>query len=84
VNKLLAAFSAEPARGLQALLAEPLSERELAVLRLMAGRLSDKEIASKLALSPNTVKWYARNIFEKLGVHKRTSAVAKAKELGIL
>jgi LuxR family transcriptional regulator, maltose regulon positive regulatory protein len=82
VTRLLAAF--EPAQPVQPSLAEPLNDRELEVLRLMAGRLSNKEIARELSLSLHTVKWYARGIFEKLGVHKRSSAVAKAKELGIL
>jgi LuxR family transcriptional regulator, maltose regulon positive regulatory protein len=61
-----------------------LSERELTILRLMSGRLSDKEIATQLDLSVNTVKWYARHIYEKLGVHKRTSAVSQARRLGLL
>lgn len=61
-----------------------LNERELTILRLMSGRLSDKEIATQLDLSVNTVKWYARNIYEKLSVHKRTSAVSQAKRQGLL
>jgi LuxR family transcriptional regulator, maltose regulon positive regulatory protein len=88
VDNLLAAFTGaiQPFQAGQPsdALAEPLSERELEVLRLMVGRLSNKEIAKELSLSLHTVKWYARGIFEKLGVHKRSSAVAKAKGLGIL
>ena len=63
---------------------EALSERELSVLRLMAGRLSNKEIARELDLSTNTVKWYAKGIFEKLGVHGRLKAASKAQELGFI
>jgi LuxR family maltose regulon positive regulatory protein len=84
VARLLAACGHRPLPAKAHALIEPLSKRELDVLRLMAGRLSNKEIAVELALSSNTVKWYARSIFEKLGVHKRRSAVAKARELGIL
>lgn len=63
---------------------EAFNERELTVLRLMAGRLSNKEIARELELSVNTVKWYARGIYEKLGVHSRRSAVARGRDLGLV
>lgn len=63
---------------------EELSDRELTVLRLIAGRLSNKEIAKELDLSTNTIKWYAKSIFEKLKVHGRLKAGQKAKELGLL
>jgi LuxR family maltose regulon positive regulatory protein len=65
-------------------LIEPLSERELEVLRLIADGLTNQEIAARLYLSLNTVKVHARNIYGKLGVRNRTRAVAKAKVLGIL
>lgn len=81
---LLVACGHRPAGVSAHTLAEPLSERELAVLRLMSGRLSNKEIAAELELSVNTVKWYARGVYEKLEVHTRRGAVTKAKELGIL
>jgi LuxR family transcriptional regulator, maltose regulon positive regulatory protein len=75
----------KPQPSVQAMeLESDLSERELPILRLVSGGLSDKEIATHLDLSVNTVTWYARNIYEKLGVHKRTSAVSQAKRLGIL
>lgn len=65
-------------------LVEPLSERELAILRLMSGRLSDKEIAKALSLSVNTIKWYSSRLFTKMNVHKRSEAVARAKTLDLL
>jgi LuxR family maltose regulon positive regulatory protein len=63
---------------------EPLSERELEVLQLIAEGLTNPEIASRLFLALNTVKSHTRNIYGKLGVHSRTQAVAKAQALGVL
>jgi len=63
---------------------EPLSERELEVLRLIAQGLSNQEIAQRLFLSINTVKWHTSNIYGKLEVKNRTQAVAQARELGII
>ena len=65
-------------------LIEPLSERELEVLQLVAEGLSNREIAQRLFLSLPTVKWHTSNIYGKLGVSNRTQAVAKARTLGIL
>ncbi|MCU0503937.1 MAG: LuxR C-terminal-related transcriptional regulator, partial [Anaerolineae bacterium] len=65
-------------------LVEPLSDRELEVLALLRERLSNKEIARLLGLSPATVKRYTVNIYGKLGVGKRSDAVIKAAALGIL
>jgi LuxR family maltose regulon positive regulatory protein len=61
-----------------------LSERELAVLRLLAGELSQREIGAELYVSFNTVKAHTRSIFRKLGVSSRGDAVARARELGLL
>jgi LuxR family maltose regulon positive regulatory protein len=85
-GRLLAAFPAlEPvAREQQAEMVEPLSERELDVLRLIAEGLSNQEIAQRLFVSLRTVKWHAGNIYGKLGVKNRMQAVAKARSLGIL
>jgi LuxR family maltose regulon positive regulatory protein len=65
-------------------LVEPLSERELEVLRLIAEGLSNREIAQRLFLALNTVKVHTRNIYGKLGVHNRTQAVMQARDLGLL
>ncbi len=65
-------------------LVEPLTERELQILRLLAARRSYQEIAEELYLSVNTIKWYAKNIYGKLGVHQRDQAASRARELGLL
>ena len=64
-------------------LVEPLTERELEILHLIARGLSNREIASELVLSLGTVKWYNRQIYSKLGVHSRTQAVDRAKTTGL-
>ena len=65
-------------------LIEPLSERELEVLQLIAEGLTNPEIAAKLFLSLNTVKVHTRNIYGKIGAHHRAQAVAQAQRLGLL
>jgi LuxR family maltose regulon positive regulatory protein len=64
-------------------LVEPLSERELEVLRLIAEGLSNPEIAARLYLSVNTLRAHTTHIYQKLDVHSRMQAVARAKELGL-
>jgi len=71
-------------RSVSGELVEPLSERELEVLGLIAAGLSNREIAAKLVLSLPTIKWHTSNIYGKLGVGNRTTAVARARELQIL
>ncbi len=63
---------------------EPLSQREMEVLELIAKGLSNKEIGQKLFLALDTVKGYNRRIFEKLQVQRRTEAIARARELDLL
>lgn len=65
-------------------LSEPLTERELDILRLLVKRLSNDEIAHALTLSVSTIKWYVKQIFGKLGVHSRVEAVARAAQLNLL
>ncbi|MEA2619005.1 MAG: LuxR family transcriptional regulator, maltose regulon positive regulatory protein [Chloroflexota bacterium] len=63
---------------------EPLTDGELRVLRYLPSSLSAQEIGSELYVSLNTVKTHTRRIYEKLAVHRRTAAVARARELGLL
>jgi len=63
---------------------EPLTDRELAVLRLLPGRLSQRQIAAELFVSLNTVKTHSRGIFRKLAARDRRHAVQRARELGLL
>ncbi|MGD9100941.1 MAG: LuxR C-terminal-related transcriptional regulator, partial [Anaerolineae bacterium] len=77
VSKLLAAFSADGQL-------EPLTEREMELLRLLTTRLSSQEIAKELFISVNTVRSHTKNIYSKLDVHSRHAAIARAKELKLL
>jgi LuxR family maltose regulon positive regulatory protein len=85
VRRLLIAFglpssSVTPPPGL----IQPLSERELDVLRLLATELGGPEIARRLVLSLNTVRTHTKNIYAKLGVNNRRAAVRAATELDLL
>lgn len=65
-------------------LVEPLTERELEVLRLLADGWTDRKIARHLVLAIDTIKWYNKRVYGKLFVKNRTQAVKRARELGIL
>jgi LuxR family maltose regulon positive regulatory protein len=65
-------------------LIEPLSQRELEVLHLIALGRTNKEIAQQLVVAPGTVKAHTSHIYRKLVVTNRTEAVARARQLGIL
>jgi LuxR family maltose regulon positive regulatory protein len=90
--QLLSEFEAEPhvvtaaqAKNFPAGdLVEPLSQRELEVLHLMAQGRTNQEIAQQLIVAPGTVKAHAASIYRKLDVANRTEAVARARQLGIL
>ena len=89
-EKLLAAFE-EPMpmpqskiRNPESEILEPLSPRELEILKLIAQGLSNREISERLFLALDTVKGHNRRIFDKLQVQSRTEAIARARELGLL
>jgi LuxR family maltose regulon positive regulatory protein len=91
VARLLAAFELDGSRKTGAPtpsapqpLIEPLSERELEVLRLAAQGLSNQEIADRLVISVGTVKTHVHNILGKLEVRGRTQAAARARELDLI
>jgi LuxR family maltose regulon positive regulatory protein len=92
IRRLLSAFPAEaPASPPSSEvhrpssdLFEPLSDRELEVLQLIAEGLTNREIATRLFLSSHTIKTHTRNIYGKLDAHSRTQAVTRAQALGIL
>jgi LuxR family maltose regulon positive regulatory protein len=65
-------------------LAGPLTEREAAVLRLLRGTLSLREIGQELYLSQNTIKTHTRAIYRKLGVTTRRDAITRGQDTGIL
>jgi LuxR family maltose regulon positive regulatory protein len=65
-------------------LIEPLSERELQVLRYLDTHLSVPQIADELVLSRHTVRTHVKHIYDKLGAHSRAEAVQRARELGLL
>jgi LuxR family transcriptional regulator, maltose regulon positive regulatory protein len=65
-------------------LVEPLSERELSVLRYLPSRLSNREIGDELYVSLNTVKSHLKTIYRKLDVDRRDDAVRRARQLGLL
>lgn len=78
-------FVAEPeVRWANIMHAEPLSERELEVLRLLRSELSGPEIAQQLVVSLNTLRTHTKNIFKKLGVNNRRAAIHRAEEIGLL
>ena len=89
VNKILAAFVpsqtalASTIKNAQIELIEPLSQRELEVLKLVCQGLSNQEICRRLFLALDTVKGHNRRIFEKLDVHRRTEAIARARALNL-
>ena len=90
VDKLLTAFPQSATvpqseiRNLKSKMVEPLSPRELEVLRLIEQGFSNQEIADRLFLAVSTVKGYTRTLFDKLQVQRRTEAVVRARELRLV
>jgi LuxR family maltose regulon positive regulatory protein len=86
VNKLLAAFAeaTDTAPAMPQPLVEPLTERELEVLALIAAGMTNQEIAQALTITLGTIKRHLHNIYGKLDVRNRTEAVARARELRLL
>jgi len=79
-----ASLAGDPSASSGQALVEPLSQRELEVLRLMALGRTNREIAGQLIVAPGTVKAHTASIYRKLDVANRTEAVARARQLGIL
>ncbi|MFL5653722.1 MAG: LuxR C-terminal-related transcriptional regulator, partial [Ktedonobacteraceae bacterium] len=73
-----------PLRDVTQPLLDPLSQRELEVLQLLAGGASNQEIALALVVAPGTVKLHVSHILSKLGVKSRTRAILRARDLGLL
>jgi LuxR family maltose regulon positive regulatory protein len=90
VDKLLAAFTQPAATPKSAIIhqksdmIEPLSERELEVLKLLRSELSGPEIAREIVVSLSTLRTHTQNIYAKLGVNNRRAAVRRAEELDLL
>ena len=88
LERLLAAFGEKTAPGVvygpAVRLEEPLSQRELEVLRLLDTRLSSEEIAEELVVSVNTARSHIKSIYQKLSVHSRYQAVSRARELDLI
>jgi LuxR family transcriptional regulator, maltose regulon positive regulatory protein len=81
---LLAAARSPAAAQSLANTAEPLTEREIAVLQLLARGFTNKEISLRSRIALSTTKWHLKNVFAKLNVATRTAALARARELHLL
>lgn len=85
-RKVVAEFArlTPPARPMNDGLPDPLTERELDVLRCLAQGLSNREIGQKLSLTEGTVKNYVTNVLQKIGARDRTQAALRGRELGLI
>ena len=85
-RKVVAEFArlAPPTPEVAQDLVEPLSEREIEILKLVSQGLTNKEIAARLYLAEGTVKNYVTSILQKIGARDRTQAAIRARELGLL
>ena len=84
VNRLLGAVAAQKGDDREIILVDPLSDREMQVLRLLATQLSVPEIADELFITVNTVRSHVKSIYSKLNVNRRMAAIQRAEELGLL
>ena len=84
VRRLLAAAVPEDSASVHSGLIEPLSDRELDVLRLLSTDLGGPDIARELVVSLHTVRTHTNHIYAKLGVNNRRAAVRRAEELDLL
>jgi LuxR family maltose regulon positive regulatory protein len=84
VRHLLAASTTDAGSVIAQPLIEPLSDRELEVLRLLRSDLAGPDMARELSVSLATVRTHTRNVYGKLGVNSRRAAVRRADELGLL
>jgi LuxR family maltose regulon positive regulatory protein len=85
IRQLLTAFGkADNGAPVEQVLVDPLSERELEVLRLLGTDMSGPEIADTLMVSLNTLRTHTKNIYDKLGVNNRRAAIRRAEELNLL
>jgi len=85
-RKVVAEFArlTPSARPINDGLPDPLTERELDVLRLLAEGMSNREIGNKLSLTEGTVKNYVTNVLQKIGARDRTQAALRGRELGLI
>ena len=77
-------IESQPSPSMPGTLIEPLSDRELQVLRLIAEGLSNQEMAARLVIAPSTIKTHINNLYGKLGVRTRTQALVRARELNLM
>ena len=84
VDRLLEAFGDDWMAVAAQPLPEPITKREAEILKLIAAGLTNREIATQLVISPETVKKHTSNIYGKLNVTNRTEAAARARELDLL
>jgi LuxR family maltose regulon positive regulatory protein len=83
-RRLLSAAAGDPQPAPPTGLLEPLTDRELEVLHLLADGLSNQELAARLTVTYGTIKTHVHHIYEKLGTGSRTRAIARARELHLL
>lgn len=84
LTRLTDRFDAGPVSPAPDTRTDPVTDRELSVLRYLPSRLTNREIATELAVSDNTLKTHLRSLYRKLGVNSRSDAVVQARRTGIL